>query len=345
MAVGVRTGYPIATAFTVTGAVVGTGLALGGTPAWETYADIVALWLIAPLVNGGLAYGLASLLPRDDVPVTCSVPALVFVTVAVVTAIRFAFLGAPGTTRSVGGAVARTVGDPSLPVEWLVALVAGGAAALVLRRELRRSEERGLHRFLLALGGLVAFSAGASQVGLAVGPVLPLFDSIGVPVVLVLFGGGVGILVGSWTGAPRMIKALSQDYASLGPRRSISALLPSFLMAQAAVLLGVPVSFNEIIVSAIVGSSAAVNGRQAVDAGNSPGPSRDGSSRSSSRSAWATASSSSRSRPASFGCGSGLRHAASSIVPLTQILLRPSPLRSTTDARLDERDAPTGHAV
>jgi PiT family inorganic phosphate transporter len=82
----------------------------------------------------------------------------------------------------------------------------------------------------------------------------------------VLVGGGLGMLVGSWTGAPRMIKSLAQDYSSLGPRRSISALVPSFLIAQLAVLLGVPVSFNEIVVSAIIGSGAAVGGREAVDA-------------------------------------------------------------------------------
>ncbi len=74
------------------------------------------------------------------------------------------------------------------------------------------------------------------------------------------------MLAGSWTGAPRMIKSLAQDYSSLGPRRSISALVPSFLIAQLAVLLGVPVSFNEIVVSAIIGSGAAVGGRDAVDA-------------------------------------------------------------------------------
>ncbi|KPN29131.1 phosphate transporter family protein [Halolamina pelagica] len=63
-----------------------------------------------------------------------------------------------------------------------------------------------------------------------------------------------------------MIKSLAQDYSSLGPRRSIAALVPSFLIAQVAVLLGVPVSFNEIVVSAIIGSGAAVGGGEAVDA-------------------------------------------------------------------------------
>jgi len=109
------------------------------------------------------------------------------------------------------------------------------------------------------LGALVAFSAGGSQVGLALGPLLPLFDttSVEIPLIALLFGGGVGLLLGSWTAAPRMIKAIAQDYSSLGPRRSIAALIPSFAIAQTAILLGVPISFNEIIVSAVVGAGAA----------------------------------------------------------------------------------------
>jgi PiT family inorganic phosphate transporter len=64
-----------------------------------------------------------------------------------------------------------------------------------------------------------------------------------------------------------MIKAVSQDYASLGPRRSISALVPSFVVAQVAILLGVPISFNEIVVSAIVGSGIAVGGMAGASTG------------------------------------------------------------------------------
>jgi PiT family inorganic phosphate transporter len=107
------------------------------------------------------------------------------------------------------------------------------------------------------MGGLVAFSAGGSQVGLAIGPLVPIFSTVGVSLVALLVGGGIGLLAGSWTGAPRMIKALAQDYASMGPRRSIAALIPSFAIAQTAVAFGIPVSFNEIIVSAIVGAGYA----------------------------------------------------------------------------------------
>jgi len=267
MAVGIATGYPIATAFTVTGAVIGVGLALGGTPVWAKYQQVAAVWVLTPLVGGGIAFAIASLLPRGDVPERFSVPALAGLVGAVVLNVQFGFLGSAGTSGSV-----RTVAQRALAVDGApsaVALTAVGAFAVaaVVWWDVGRDESGGLRRVLLALGSLVAFSAGGSQVGLAVGPLLPLLDDVGVvSAFAVLVGGGLGMLVGSWTGAPRMIKSLSQDYSSLGPRRSISALVPSFLIAQLAVLLGVPVSFNEIVVSAIIGSGAAVGGWAAVDA-------------------------------------------------------------------------------
>ncbi|OYR51674.1 inorganic phosphate transporter [Halorubrum sp. Ea8] len=266
MAVGITTGYPIATAFTVTGAVIGVGLALGGTPVWAKYRQIALVWTLTPFVGGGIAFGIASLLPRPGVPERYCVPALAGLVGAVLVNVRFSFLGDGSASGTVRG-----LGQRALEVDGLASGVAvTGVAALVVAAvvwwDIGRDERAGLRRVLLALGSLVAFSAGGSQVGLAVGPLLPLLDEVGtISTFTVLVGGGLGMLVGSWTGAPRMIKSLAQDYSSLGPRRSISALVPSFLIAQLAVLLGVPVSFNEIVVSAIIGSGAAVGGRDAVD--------------------------------------------------------------------------------
>jgi len=267
MAVGITTGYPIATAFTVTGAVIGVGLALGGTPVWSKYQQIAAVWVLTPFVGGGIAFGIASLLPRPDVPERYSIPILAGVVGAVLVNVQFSFLGEGGAAGTVRGLGQRTLAIDGVASAAAITGIAALAVATVVWWDVSRDEPGGLRRVLLALGSLVAFSAGGSQVGLAVGPLLPLLDEVGmVSTTAVLVGGGLGMLVGSWTGAPRMIKSLAQDYSSLGPRRSISALVPSFLIAQLAVLLGVPVSFNEIVVSAIIGSGAAVGGREAVDA-------------------------------------------------------------------------------
>jgi PiT family inorganic phosphate transporter len=262
VAIGVFAGYPIATAFTVTGAVVGVGLALGGTPVWGTYREIVGLWVAVPFVGGGVAYATATTLRRYERD-RVLVPALGAVVGAILANVRFVVFGPPDVQRSLAQAVAGRLGGPEETVVVSVTVLLALVIAAVLWWDVGRAPTAGKRHFLLALGGLVAFSAGGSQVGLAVGPLLPLFEGQ-IPVVAVLVGGGLGLLVGSWTGAPRMIKALAKDYSSLGPNRSIAALIPAFILAQSAVFLGIPVSFNEIVVSAIVGSGFAAEGAGGV---------------------------------------------------------------------------------
>ncbi|WP_122089865.1 inorganic phosphate transporter [Halalkalicoccus subterraneus] len=264
VAIGVFTGYPIATAFTVTGAIVGVGLALGGDPAWAKYTEIGTLWVLTPFVGGGIAYGTARVLRAEDVPERYTVPILAGVVGLILANIEFALLGPPDVGQSVAETVSIALGSPAVAGIEVgvggVTLLAAIACGLLLYRDIRGDAAGAQRRFLLVLGGLVAFSAGGSQVGLAIGPLLPLLDPFDLSLTAILVGGGIGLLAGSWTGAPRMIKAIAQDYSSLGPRRSIAALIPSFAIAQAAVLFGIPVSFNEIIVSAVIGAGYAAGG-------------------------------------------------------------------------------------
>ncbi|WP_247730807.1 inorganic phosphate transporter [Halovivax limisalsi] len=267
VATGVFAGYPIATAFTSTGAVIGVGLALGGDPAWAKYGEIATMWTLTPFVGGFVAYLIARALRDEPLPERVIVIGLAGLVGVVVANIEFAILASGDGSASIAAAGAAFLPGPALAgsaaVTALVVLGWIGPTAVGMRGAPLRTERR----FLLVMGGLVAFSAGGSQVGLAVGPLVPLGENVGVPLAALLVGGGVGLLVGSWTGAPRMIKAISQDYSSLGPRRSIAALIPSFALAQAAVLFGIPVSFNEIVVSSIIGSgyaasSGGVSGRK-----------------------------------------------------------------------------------
>ncbi|PSQ22716.1 hypothetical protein BRD04_04165 [Halobacteriales archaeon QS_9_67_17] len=84
---------PIATAFTVTGAVVGVGLAAGGDPAWAKYRQIVLLWLLVPFVGGGIAYATARTLRSESIPESYAVPALAGVVGVLLANIEFALLG------------------------------------------------------------------------------------------------------------------------------------------------------------------------------------------------------------------------------------------------------------
>ncbi|WP_149784805.1 inorganic phosphate transporter [Halorubrum aquaticum] len=267
MAFGVYSGYPVPAAFATTGAMVGVGLSLGGDPAFDTYRRIGTFWVMVPPVSGGLAYLTATLLRRDDVPDTVGVPLLAGVVAGILANVRLGVIPHPERAQgSVAEAVAAAVdGRVDLPtalgVDPVVALVTLAFAVVgfrFIRRRTQASVEKGIRTFLLLLGSVVAFSSGGSQVGLATGPLENLYGTeLGLPAIALMGVGATGILAGAWMGAPRLLQATSREYAQLGLRRSIAALVPGFVIAQAAITLGIPISFNNIIISGVIGGGLA----------------------------------------------------------------------------------------
>jgi phosphate/sulfate permease len=263
MALGVYSGYPVPAAFATTGAMVGVGLSLGGDPAVGTYRRIGTFWLLVPPTSGGLAYLTATLLRRDDVPDPVGVPLLAAVVGGLLANIRLGVVPHPHRPQgSVAEGVALAVGGPAAfgtdAVAVLVTLLFAAVGFCLIRRRTKRSVENGIRTFLFVLGSVVAFSSGGSQVGLATGPLETLYGiELGLPGVVLLGIGGTGILFGAWMGAPRLLQATSREYAQLGLRRSVAALVPGFIIAQIAIALGIPISFNNIIISGVIGGGLA----------------------------------------------------------------------------------------
>jgi phosphate/sulfate permease len=264
MAVGIFSGYPIPAAFATTGAMVGVGLSLGGDPAFDTYRRIGLFWLMVPPVSGGLAYGTATLLRRDDVPDTVGIPLLAGLVAAILANIELGVIPSPPgrAQNSVARFVAGLFPTPAIAgLDVLVIVVTLGFAVagfVFIRRRTQASVDRGVRTFLVVLGSVVAFSSGGSQVGLATGPLENLYSAeLGLPGFALLGIGAVGILGGAWMGAPRLLQATSREYAQLGIRRSIAALVPGFIIAQVAIALGIPISFNNIILSGVIGGGLA----------------------------------------------------------------------------------------
>ncbi|ELY64309.1 inorganic phosphate transporter [Natronococcus jeotgali] len=265
MGIGIYTRYPIPAAFATTGAMVGVGLSLGGDPAVETYQRLGTFWLLVPIMSSGLAFVTATLLRRDDVPETIGVPLLAGIVGAILANIRLGVIPDPVADQ---GTLARFVstrigGGPELAANVDVGMVLATIALGVLafgwiRRRVLVSVEGGIRSFLLILGGIVAFSSGGSQVGLATGPLEHLFRiELGLPGIVLLGIGATGILAGAWMAAPRLLQATSREYAQLGVRRSVAALVPGFIIAQLAIALGIPISLNNIILSGVIGGGLA----------------------------------------------------------------------------------------
>jgi phosphate/sulfate permease len=263
MSFGVYSGYPVPAAFATTGAMVGVGLSLGGDPAFDTYRRIGTFWLLVPPTSGGLAYITAKLLRRDDLPETMTIPFLAAVVSGILANVQLGVIPHPERAQSsVAAAVARFVGGPSAfgvdVVALLVTLMFAAAGFRYIRRRTQASVEGGIRTLLLTLGSVVAFSSGGSQVGLATGPLENLYGvELGLPGIALLGIGATGILAGAWMGAPRLLQATSREYAQLGLRRSIAALVPGFIIAQLAITLGIPISFNNIIISGVIGGGLA----------------------------------------------------------------------------------------
>ena len=265
IAAGVFKGYPIATAFAITGSVVGVGLAMGGGPAWDRYAEIGLYWLLTPFFVAPASYATTKLLRSERTSELYVLAALASVVGVVVANMEFLLLGPPGEQASIAGSVASGIPIGSTVGTAAVTVAIAGLLALVVARAVAYDSVAGQRWFLLVLGALVAFTAGGGKVGLAVGPLLPLLDGLtaGDAITPTLVFGGIGMLLGAWMVSARMIKALSQDYSSLGPRRSVGVLIPSFVIAQIGIFYGIPMSFNEIFISAILGTGYAV-GSEAV---------------------------------------------------------------------------------
>jgi PiT family inorganic phosphate transporter len=258
--IGNSRGYPIPSAFTVTGAAIGAGVALGGGFAVVTYAKILGFWFSIPVVEGVLAYGLAWLLLDDTVSDTLSIPLLAGGVGYALANVQLSFLPAPQSEQgSIAGVITRHFSLASTVVSEAGIVLVGGVIGLltiaVVYWQLRRDVTTGINRMLVALALVVVFTSGGSQVGLATGPLEAVFESsLGLPSLYLLALGGLGILLGGWFRSPRLIQAVAREYASLGPKRSIAAFIPAFLVAQAAIALGYPISFNKVMISSIVGA-------------------------------------------------------------------------------------------
>jgi PiT family inorganic phosphate transporter len=187
----VLTDYPMPTAFTLVGAVLGVGIGFNYAISSGVMGKIMLYWLLIPFPAAGLGYLIARTLQK--------------------------YIPEEGSENL---------------LKWL----------------------------MLASGSYMAYTAGAGSVGLAVGPL----TSLDLSMTALLLLGGFAILIGSWMYSPRIIKAVSVDYANMGPRRSIAALLSAAFLAQIGIQFGVPISFNEAIIASVIGSGM-VEGRSNFD--------------------------------------------------------------------------------
>lgn len=143
---------------------------------------------------------------------------------------------------------------------WVLSgIVAAGIAygmVLLIRRSVPQSDRAGraIEKAVLFAGIVFSFIGGGSQVGLAVGPLVGTVREFGFGLLPLVAFGELGITVGAFTKRPVMRQAVGRQYASLGKRTSLAVLLTAIPMVQVIPnVLGVPISYNHIIINSIAG--------------------------------------------------------------------------------------------
>jgi PiT family inorganic phosphate transporter len=277
-------GWPVSTTHTIIGGLVGFAVVAIGLSAvnWGKIGQIVASWVVSPLIGGVLAYGLMvsiqRLILRTDRPFENARkwgPMYVFLVGWIVSLVTM-FKGLKHLNLDFGPLA--TFG---------FAVLFGLALAYVGRRMINRiqidpvadeefhfaSVEKTFAPMMIFTACAMAFAHGSNDVANGIGPlaaVVSLVNSGGevaqkadLPLWILVLG-GVGIVVGLTTLGYRVMRTIGSEITHLTPTRGYCATLAAATTVVVASKTGLPVSTTHIAVGAVMGVGM-TSGVAAVD--------------------------------------------------------------------------------
>ena len=310
-----RLGLPVSTTHSIIGGIIGIGLVLEVQHDtelinWEKTQEVVMSWVASPLMGGLLAFGTFWIV-RETI-LESSNPEERSRWLAPIMAIpTFFVLGIALQFKALKGFFARaeTNGwiddkydwlpvkengswDPFVENAWfpinsiilafIIAVIAAGVLAYVLRNYEFKGEEDGFHgveRIFVWLqvitAAYVAFAHGANDRSNAIGPMAAVYQVISsdgvlaakadVPVWLVLLG-SAGIAIGVMTWGWRVMDTIGHKITDITPTRGFAAEFgaATTILIFSMPFLAVPVSTTHTLVGAVVGVGLA-GGAKAVD--------------------------------------------------------------------------------
>jgi PiT family inorganic phosphate transporter len=264
-------GWPVSTTHCIVGAVIGTGLAIGGPPALvgSEVAEVGIAWILSPIVSMWAAYQTFGFIRGRILGATDPVdrirtfgPLLVGFNVALL-ALAILYRGS-GPLHV----------DLSLTAAGLIATTIGVIAALIALPIVRRTTtdapaplaER-VRRTEAVFGGLqvlaactLAFAHGSNDVANAVGPVAVVFQAlrtgitaqVAVPTGVLLIG-VVGIVIGLASYGYKVMRTVGREITELTASSGFAAAFSAAVTILIGSKLGIPVSTTHILVGAVIG--------------------------------------------------------------------------------------------
>ncbi|MCY3554393.1 MAG: inorganic phosphate transporter [Gemmatimonadetes bacterium] len=289
LVVASRLGWPVSTTHSIVGAIAGFGIVAFGfnVVQWEQITQIVASWIVSPLLCGVLAYLIFSAIKwtilRHPDPVRRTrkwAPLYIFSVVVVISLVTL-FKGLRNVDLDL--TLAETLLWSS--VLGIFAVIAGHFLLGLINN--RPSAETGdassgdgqmavvekMFGVLQIMSACaVAFAHGSNDVANAIGPLAAVVDisqsgvvnpESPVPSWLLLVG-GIGIVIGLATMGYRVMATIGTRITELTPTRGYSAEFAAAITIVLASRLGLPISTTQTLVGGVMGVGLA-QGVKALD--------------------------------------------------------------------------------
>jgi PiT family inorganic phosphate transporter len=273
-------GLPVSTTHAIVGAIVGFGTVGFGIDAvnWGNVAGIVMSWGTSPVIGGGLAFLIFTIIRKtildhaDPLSRAQRVGPFFFFYVFFMIGLVTFFKGLKKLNLdfSLGEAVLISIGL------GLVGMLLGWLFLRRIAGEKGNSDfanvERGFVVMQILTACAVAFAHGSNDVANGIGPLAAIYNlAYGGAVAAktevapwMLAIGGVGIVIGLATWGYRVMETIGTKITELTPSRGFAAELGAATTIAVASRLGIPVSTTHILVGAVLGVGLA-RGIGAID--------------------------------------------------------------------------------
>jgi len=266
-------GWPVSTTHAIVGAVVGFAVAGIGIDAvqWGKIGQIVASWVVSPLLGGTIAFilmiSIRRLILNTDNPFRSAKrwgPVYVFL-VGFIMSLVTMFKGLKHLNLELSG-----------PMSFFIATVFGLVIAaigwaMINRVQIDETADKEYHfasvekvfiPMMIFTACAMAFAHGSNDVANGVGPLAAVYGLVQsggevaqkseLPIWILLLG-GFGIVVGLATFGYRVMRTIGTKITELTPTRGFSATMAAAATVVLASRTGMPVSTTHIAVGAVMG--------------------------------------------------------------------------------------------
>ena len=261
-------GAPVSTTHSIIGGVMGAGIAAAGWAIvnWGTVGQIVASWVISPLLGGLIAAGLLYIIKRTITYKSDMMDASRIMVPWLLALMGWAF----GTYLMMKGL------NQIMPVSFLGAVSVGVVTAalvyfftrpLVNRASRTNTNNKdGVNQMfiipLIFAAALLSFAHGSNDVANAVGPLAAIHEALAtaetagtkaaIPL-WILVVGALGIAIGLALYGPKLIKTVGSEITDIDQMRAYSIAMAAAMTVILASQLGLPVSTTHVTIGAIFG--------------------------------------------------------------------------------------------